>query len=282
MNDILNIFSNRELSVLLWLSIFTIYAIKNEQFRKSLINVIKIATKKSFLFIYVLLAIYLTPIVIYLIRLESWSTKDFIIWLFAIAFVLMVNISNARDQSTRYFTKIIINGIKLTILVEFVINFYSFGFITELIFFPILVLIIAVNAFSETDKKYDIVSNVLQNILAIIGLMLVSYTLYRTVINLDGLFNYTTIKAFLFPIILTTYYIPFLYSLTIHSIYQIIFIRFNILIKKKDENKFAKRTIIKVAKVNINKLNNINKKFNLIAYENSSNRVEYVKEISNH
>ncbi len=192
----------------------------------------------------------------------------------------MVNISNVRDQSTRYFTKTILNGFKLTIFVEFVINFYSFSFITELIFFPILVLIIAVNTFSETDKKYGIVGNVLQNILAIIGLMLVAYTLYRTVIDLDGIFNFDTIKSFLLPIILTTYYIPFLYSLTIHSIYQIIFIRFNILIKNKDENRFAKRTIIKVAKVNINKLNNINKKFNLLTYEKSSNRADYIKEIS--
>lgn len=192
----------------------------------------------------------------------------------------MVNVSNARDQSTKYFTKIIINAIKLTVLVEFVINFYSFSFITELIYVPILIFITAVYAFSETDKKYDIVSKVLQNILAIIGLMLVAYTLYRTVIDLDGIFNFGIIKSFLLPIILTIYYIPFLYSITIHSIYQIIFIRFNILIKKKDENIFAKRIILKVAKVNINKLNNINKKFNLLAYENSYNRIEYIKEIS--
>ena len=68
-------------------------------------------------------------------------------------YLYSLKIEKAKDKY--FFTKLIKENIALITIIEFILNFWTFELITEIIIVPVFVLIGVLYAISSSDKKYQ-------------------------------------------------------------------------------------------------------------------------------
>ena len=278
--DIQAIFNNREIALLLWIVVIVL-AVLLSKLRKSLVPIIQILTKRMFLIIFSLVGAYLFGIIILFKNLEVWQNsnlKDVLFWLFTVGLILVFKINDAKSNA--YFKGIFLSAIKWTIVLEFVVNLYSFSLFTEIIILPVLVFLALTQAVAEMDEKHKVVSKFLQNIIAIAGLSIFSYSLYKTVINFDSVLTFQNLVSFLLPSTITILFIPFVYFLALYSTYESYFIHLDFMTIKKDKVKETKKLILRIANINLDKLLRIKKNFEKRVFYDDTDLKSYINSIS--
>ncbi|MBB6681448.1 hypothetical protein H4O20_08335 [Aequorivita sp. 609] len=249
--------------------------------RNSLKDVVKLLFGKYFLAIYLTLGIYLFGIFSLLKAIGLWTSadiKDSIFWLFSVAFVLVFSLNKAKDS--KYFKEILIDTIKVIAILEFVINFYNFSLVTELILLPILIFIVMLQAVAGLDSKNAQVAKLLTNLMAIFGFGLLIYSIYQMANGYSDFFKLGTLHSFVLPIAITILFLPYLYFLSLYSIYESYFIRLDFMTVKKGKVKKVKKHIRRRAHININRLNRIMERFDKKVFYDDTNLKKYVKKIS--
>ncbi len=278
--DIQAVFNNREIALLFWIALIVLALILSK-LRKSLVPIFKILTGKMFLIIFSLIGAYLYGIILLLKNLEVWqisNLKDVLFWLFSVGLILVFKINEAKSNA--YFKGIFLSAIKWTILLEFIVNLYSFSLFTEIIILPVLVFLAMTQAFAEMDEKHKMVSKFLQNVIAIAGLSIFSYSLYKTIVNFDDVLTFQNLVSFLLPSTITVLFIPFVYFLALYSTYQSYFIHLDFMTVKNDKVKETKKLILRIANINLDKLLRIKKNFEKKVFYDDTDLKVYVQEIS--
>lgn len=249
--------------------------------RNSLADVVKLLFCKYFLVIYLTLGVYLFGVFSLLKAIGLWTfvdIKDSIFWLFSVAFVLVFSLNKAKDS--KYFKEILIDTIKVIVILEFVINFYNFSLVTELIILPILIFVVMLQAVAGLDSKNAQVANLLTNLMTIFGLGLLIYSIYQMANGYSNFFKLGTLHSFILPIILTILFLPYLYCLSLYNIYESYFIRLDFMTIKKGKVKKVKKHIRRRAHININRLNRIIERFDKRVFYDDTDLKKYVKKIS--
>ncbi|MCU0350350.1 MAG: hypothetical protein MUF43_05900 [Flavobacterium sp.] len=278
--DIQAIFNNREIALLFWIALIVL-AVLLSKLRKSLVPIFKMLTGKMFLIIFSLIGAYLYGIILLLQNLEIWQSsnlKDVLFWLFSVGLILVFKINEAKSNA--YFKGIFLSAIKWTIVLEFIVNLYSFSLFKEIIILPILVFLAMTQAVVEMDEKHKVVSKFLQNVIAIAGLSIFSYSLYKTIVNFDDVLTFQNLVSFLLPSAITVLFIPFVYFLTLYSTYESYFIHLDFMTVKKDKVKETKKLILRIANINLDKLLRIKKNFEKRVFYDDTVLKDYVQEIS--
>lgn len=277
--DIQAIFNNREIALLFWIALIVL-AVLLSKLRKSLVPIFKILTGKMFLIIFSLIGIYLYGIILLLKYLEVWQSsnlKDVLFWFFSVGLILVFKINDAKSNA--YFKGIFLSAIKWTIILEFIVNLYSFSLFTEIIILPVLVFLAMTQAVAEMDEKHKMVSKFLQNVIAVAGLLIFSFSLYKTVINFDAVLTFQNLIVFLLPSTITILFIPFVYFLALYSTYESYFIQLDFMTVKKDKVKEVKKLILRIANINLDKLLRIKKNFEKRVFYDDTDLKDYVQEI---
>jgi hypothetical protein len=275
------IFNNREISLLIWLLLIFLAILSIKIIRNGLWNVFKMLFQKQFLKVYFFLIVYLSVIFLFLYSIRLWNSTDIknsVFWFFTVAMVIVFSINSTKKISD--FKKLFFDTIKITIILEFIINLFSFSLLTELIMLPFLTFIVMLQVFSEADNKNFQVTKLLNNILSFIGLSILLFSIYKTYKGSNTVTNIGTLKSFILPIILTILFIPFAYLLSLYSIYQSYFIRLDFMTVKKDKVKTVKKIIRKTANINLKKLNNIIDNFDKKVFYDDTDLKKHLKEIS--
>ena len=194
-------------------------------------------------------------------RIGFWditALKDTIFWIFGIAFIMFINLNKAANDE-KYFRNTIIDSIKIIIVLEFIINLYSFNLIVELIFVPIVVLIAMMSGFSSIKPEYEQVNVFLGYLLGLIGIVLLIFTFYQIVIDFREFASLKNLRDFLLPIFFTVALLPITYLLALFIKYEDIFARIDIANKNKDLTRYAKQRIFLACHFNLRKLNRFSK-----------------------
>lgn len=278
--DIQAIFNNREIALLFWLVVF-VTALLLSKTRKSIFPIIKILTGRTFLIIFSLIGAYLLGIILFLKNIGFWQNsnlKDVAFWFFSIGLILVFKLNEAKSNT--YFKGVFFTAIKWTIVLEFVVGLYSFSLLSELIILPVLIFLTALQAFVGLDEKHKIVSKFLQNVLAMVGFSVFSYSLYKTVANFDDVLTFQNLVALLLPSIITILFIPFVYLLALYSAYESYFIHLDFMAIKKDKVKEVKKLILLTANVNLDRFSRIKNNFEKRIFYDDTNLKAYIKEIS--
>ncbi|MFZ1807605.1 MAG: hypothetical protein WAU36_10305 [Cyclobacteriaceae bacterium] len=135
-------------------------------------------------------------------------------------------------------------------------------------------------AVAEMDERHKIVSKFLQNVIAIIGLSIFCYSLYKTIINFEAVLTFQNLVSFLLPSTITILFIPFVYFLALYSTYESYFIHLDFMTVKKDKVKETKKHILRIANINLDKLLRIKKNFEKRVFYDDTNLEEYIRVIS--
>ncbi len=260
MQEVLNVFSARELSLIIWIIIIVTAMTFSAKLRQSMLDVLQsiFATKIGGILLAMIAYVGLIIWGLAALRLFNNSLlKDLVFWFFSFAIVSFFTVNKAN--SNNYFKEILKDCFKWTLFVEFLVNFYTFSFITELILFPLLGFIILLHAYAKTDRKQEPVSKLLNSVLVIIGWGYFLYVLYKTVTDYQALLHYSTLYSFVFPIVLTISLLPFLYLLAVYMSYEMLFLRLRWKAYGEEKTKKLKWAVIKIAKFNLTKINLIDK-----------------------
>jgi len=257
-NNYLRLFNTREIAVIIWLLVFMAWAISKKNIRDSLFRVGKAFLNKKILSVIIAAILYASLIVFILSEIRIWETsliKDTTFWFVGTAFVLLMNVNKAT-QDNGYFKKILIDSLKLVLVLEFVVNLYTFNLLIELILVPFLVAIIAMSAYAETKKEYLSFKKMCDLILLIFGIFLIFYVLAKVLGDYRSFATSENMRAFVLSPLLTFAYVPFLYLFALMMAYENLFLRIGFFVKdNKALAKVTKRKIILLCHLNLRKLN---------------------------
>ena len=247
---------------------------------------LKILFKKPISVILFLFLLYSILLIWIYRQLGFWSNnleKDTILWVIGTALILAFNAVKAQDFS--HFKEIIKDAFKWVIILEFIIGFYTFSLITELILIPFLTFIyftisyIEVNS-NKLSENAKIVPPFFNKLLSYFGIFIFGFVVFKTVTQTNELFTLDNFKSFLLPLLFTISFIPFVYMIALYSVYEQLWSTLGYNITKK-QTKRLKRYILFVANFNINKLSRISE--NIVAVTSLHNEPSFkmIKKISN-
>jgi len=261
MTDIIffiNTLNGREKAVIVWFLIFLFWALSQKNIRTSMLGVLKAFFQKKIITVFLAMFVYIFFIILLFSKLQIWNaslTKDTGFWILGSAFVLLMNVNNAT-QDDHHFKKILIDNLKLILVLEFIITLYSFDFWIEMLFVPVMFLIVAMGAVAELKKEYLPVKKLIDYILSFIGIFLIIFAISKVIGDYQGFLTANNLRSFVLPPLMTLAYIPFLYIFALIMAYEMLFVRLDIFLKNdKKLAGFAKQKIFRLCFLNLGKLN---------------------------
>ena len=277
-------FNNREISLGIWFIVFLIWALSQKKISGSIFSLIKIFFSKALLRINILMIVYLALILLFLYKINFWKIsllKDTIYWTFGVAFIMLMNASKAYTEPY-FFKKTLIDNIKFVLILEFIVNFYSLNLFWELLLLPFVVLLAGMNVVSDLEKEHLIVKKITSTILSIIGFIYAIVALFTVFSNFTDFISYGNLKAFIFPIIMICFFLPFLYLIALYMQYETLFNRISVRISEnKKLFRFVKYQIFKCSHFNLKKLTRFANSVPVYNFYGREDIVDYIQKFNN-
>jgi hypothetical protein len=264
--DLRDIFSNRELSTIIWIILIVLGLQFNKGTRKATGGLFKAFFVTSIVVVNLLAIIYSSSIIYQLYLVDFWDSsllKDSIYWFIGSGFLILLSLNKAGKEEN-FFKNILRDNLKLLLILEFVVNFHQFSLLTELILLPIIALLAMMQAVAEREERTMKVKSMIDWIFAIFGFIVLGISIRDIWVDFRGFANISNLESFLLPIILSVTFIPFAYCIALYMNFEVIFIRLGLFLKNKKDLRFAKwRTFVK-SRLSLKKLNNLSKKINTL------------------
>jgi len=253
------VFNNRELGSIFWIVLIVLLLLLKKSIRESILRVFFAFIKRKIITMILFSLIYSTSIVYILSQVYLWDPsmiKDSILWYILTAFAILFNLNNAGENKD-YFKGIIRDNIRLVIVLEFIANIHSFNLWIEMILIPIIISLSILLAVVETKTEFKIIEKPIWTILTTFGLFLLILSIIDIIRSINQYANYTTLKTFLLPIILTVTFIPCAYLIALFMNYELLFVRIDILLNDKKLIRYARRRTLLKCGFNLRKVNRL-------------------------
>ena len=272
------IFSNREVSLLIWIGIFVLTIQFSKSIRAAAGAVFKAFFQKSILVIVLASLAYSCLVVYILFHAGFWSVsmlKDTSFWFIGSAFAILLNLTKARKED-RFFHSLLVDNVKLVLIIEFIANFHVFNLAIELIILPTVVFFAMIRGYSEMKHEHRQVRALMDGIFIIIGVIILTVSLIDIFQNIRSFASYSTLKSFLLPIILSISFIPCAFLITIVMEYELLFVRLGMFLKNKENLAFAKRRIVLKGLMSLRRLKILSHKINELYNESTREDIKRV------
>lgn len=280
--DIFSELNNREISILIWIVVFFLWALCQKKIRAAFVSVIKAFFAKKLVYGYLLMFLYIAMIIYPFYLLGFWGThwiKNTILWAICIAFIMLMRFSKASDKN--FFINSVKDNLKILIILEFIINLYVFSLWIELLLVPFSALIGGMIAIAETDEQYKSVKKFLDFVLSFMGIVFVVYALYKVSTDFGNFASKKTIIDFSLPILFTMMFLPFVYLIALYSNYETLFLRMPFFIENQRVLSYSKRKIVLSFGFNLKAINRWGSHFNSLLIKEKKDIDEAIKEFKN-
>jgi hypothetical protein len=161
---LLNLLNNRQIALVIWLGIFILWILWRQDMRSSIRAVASTLFEPIVLLIFLLIAIYTSLWLRFFQQVQLWNITfiaDTMLWFFGTGCILLLNITNVeRDQF--YFKNIVRETLAFTVIIEFLVNFYSFSLPIEILLVPVLFVVVGVRVVAESDEKHYLVKKIIR------------------------------------------------------------------------------------------------------------------------
>lgn len=244
--------NGREQAVAIWLLVAMVAALSNKDFRGVIFAFVRALLDPKLLGMYASAALWLVAIVVVLANIGIWNSllvKDTVMWFVGIAFVLMLNANNSKEH---FFHDAIVDNLKLTALIEFVSNIYSFNVLIEL---PLTLMIFSsavVGEVASMKPEHAPVKRLTDRVLSFIGWVMLAFVVCKSISNFSELVTWDTARSLVLPLILTIAFIPYVYALALQLAYDVVFFRVDFALR--DNRPLARFTRGRLSKLCSNSL----------------------------
>lgn len=206
--------------------------------------------------------LYVAVMVVIFEKIGFWdisATKDTILWTLGSAFAAYFSL-NKVTQDKNYFKSVILDTLKFALLLEFIVNLYTFSLPVELLVIPIVSFIVILNVFTESKPEYKQLSKLLNLILGVFGLFLLAFTVKEIVLDFQNFASLKNLRDFFLPPLFSIALLPFIYIMALFMQYEKFFIRIDMANKNPEIAKSAKRKVLAACHINLSKLNKVSRK----------------------
>ncbi len=265
LHQIQEIFNNREIAFLLWLSVAILYFASLKRLRPAILSLIKAFFQPRLLYLQLLAWIYITIIILLMAKISLWNIemmKDTLIWVLISSFYLLIKAFDSKED--KYFATLLLDLLKIITIFEVIVNLYTFSLIVEIILVPILAIILMMQVFSANKLEYRSAHKFLNSLLVLFGIWVLVYSIYQISIHFKELkFNQIGLNYF-FTIWITISFVPFIYGTVLFDAYHQLFIQINSKIGRRDRilAKYLKQKIIIKYSFNLRKIKRLKKEIN--------------------
>ena len=253
----MNLFNNREIATAIWLLVIFILMLFKRDIRKSILDVFKAFLDIKILSSIFFMIAYTAGIVFVLYQINFWNIsllKDTVVWFCFIGIpISFYSVTSETDQNL--FRKIIVYNIKIVIIIEFIVNTYTFSLVGELVLIPVVTFIVILGVVAKTDEKNSSVAKLTNGLLIIIGIVILIFAISNVVSDYKNFVSLDTLRKFLLSPLLTILFLPFIYFMVLFSTYEQLFVQLNLGYEKsKKLKRYAKRKIIQHCLLSLKKV----------------------------
>lgn len=219
--------NSRELSVIVWLTLFGVWALSKPEIRRSTVDLLKVALQWKIAIPMVITVGYVTAIVSLLDAVRVWKSTDFkdtAIWFIGAG--IPTALSGVRMQShVPTIKQILKEQVGALLVIEYLISTYTFSFWIELALVPLITFFVLIQTFSQTKPEYARVGKATGCVIALIGFAALGAALWKTAEALPQVSLTSIARELALPIVLTTALLPLAYVFFMLSAYEQIFLR---------------------------------------------------------
>ena len=227
---ILDSFSARELATGIWLvvGVAVLFALahRKPEIRRSLTGLIRALLNCQILVFAVSTAAYASLAVFLLFLVDFWHAgflKDTILWFVFSGIVLAFRSATSTDDK-KFLLGVVKDGLRVTIVVEYLVNAYVFPLVAELAIQPFVAFVILLDTVAQRDERNAIVTKYLTTpVITFFGLAIIVSVLWRAIGDLNDLATAITFqKIFLAPL-LSTALVPWMLMVQVYACYDSMF-----------------------------------------------------------
>lgn len=214
--------NGREYAVVAWVIIIMCAIIYNKSTRQSLPPLLFSLKNRKIITILLLSLVWVLFCTSILYCAGVWSIgnlKTTIIWFFTYALVTIFKIEKIANESY-YFREQVIENLKLSAILTFILELQSFSFVVEFLLLPVITVVgigTVVGVKRDENKK---VIKLLEFIAITFTIVYFLHSFFVSLSSPTETFTLLNLMEFLTPLFLTVLYIPFIYSLYIFITYE--------------------------------------------------------------
>jgi hypothetical protein len=226
-SELQKVFNNREIAVGIWVMLTVAISVFTKPVRQFLKSVFPILFCRKFVVFYIVFLSYFVLVTYGLYAMGFWDAsllKDTVFWVLFLELPLFVKtIEETKDN--HFFEQLIKENIALIVIIEFILNFWTFGLVTEIITVPITVFIGFLYAISAKEKNHQQVKRLFDWLIVIFGVVVIINTVVHIIKIPNEIINVAALKELLLPILLLLLNLPIVYGLALYNTYEQVFIR---------------------------------------------------------
>lgn len=275
MQYLLGIFNTREIAIGIWIILIIILLVLSKVGRNSLKDILASIFQKNILIAFMIFIAYYCIAIYLLYVVDFWNVnllKDTIFWFFFAEIPLLFQALKSGKYKY-FFFRIIKNNLAFIVILEFLLNLWTFNLWIELIIVPLFASFGVIYAFADRDQKYGVLKKICDFISTIFGVaVLISFVLH-VFNNPYELFNMQTLQNFLFPIIVLFMNLPLIYTFSVYNWYEQIFVMIK---NNKFRNKLA---IIMFSKLSLSKIHAVRTDADVVMKVNEIESVDLKKDL---
>ena len=214
---VVDFLNSREKAVALWTLAVLVYVFfKSDKFARQLLALLRTALAPKLVLPAVVAAAYSTGLVLATSRLGLWheaEIKETIYWFFGTALVLVGGAISAQAFDRALARRLIHRALRGVLVIEFLVGIYVMLLPVELLFVPLVGLLVAMRAVNEDNRDLAQVQRLLDATLIVAGLGLAVYVMVRATANLNGLLTTERGESLLLIPTFTLALAPLLYAI---------------------------------------------------------------------
>jgi hypothetical protein len=228
--ELVCIFNNREIATIIWSIICLGLVFSRKPVRKSLRGFVEAFSDWKIITYFFLMLLYVTGTVAVLYLLGFWKLsllKDTIVWFcFSGVALGVTSVTSGKDKNV--FKDAVADNVKAVVLIEFIANSYTFSLVGELLFVPVVSLVVLLAAVAETKEEYSSVASVFRTLQMILGAGILILSVRDIVVNYREHLTLDTLSDLLLPPILSILFLPFIYLGLVFTRYESLFLNLKI------------------------------------------------------
>lgn len=209
--------NSREKAVVIWtVIVLALLLWKYPSIVRPILSPVRDLFALKLTFAWVLAAMYTAALVLATRTSGLWhttATKETVYWFFGAGLVLSGSAIATKRFDREYVRRIARKALRLTILVEFLVNLYVIPLAAELVIVPLVSLFVIAQVVAERDPSLGAARKVLDSVLLLIGLGIFVWVIVRASTDLHGLVTREHTEALLVAPAFTLAFVPFLYAI---------------------------------------------------------------------
>ncbi len=226
----LGLFNSREIAAGIWIIAAIVWMLLVGDLRRSLLGALGALLHPKILISSGFALFYVTLIILALQSVGYWQPillKDTILWSILSGSVLFAR-SFETKGGVNLFRNLLVDNLKVVLIIEFLVNTYTFNLLAELILLPLIAALAMFGALAQSDEQFAKLAKATSAVLMLIGLGLILQALWRALGDMQTLASTLTLRELALPFLLSVSLAPLIYLIRVYAHYDRILLRLSL------------------------------------------------------